>query len=159
MANKTFRKSKFKALVIWSTCVLSISTVIVDSSKKKKRGIVNGHGYIYSFDYAEFVREGYAKTSSKTADSSTSFVVKVTDNMYATLKKAFGEEKAVELMACIFRNVKWADAFTYSDKKLTDKMKAAIDLILQTTSNDLDKKKYPRQSLLVSRDTYLLGVK
>ena len=155
MTKKPFRKSKFKALVIWSTCVLSISTVIVDSAKKQKRGIVNGHGYIYSFDYDEFARKGYAKTSSKTADI---FVAKVTDNMFETLKNAFDEQKAVKMMACIFRFVEWEEAFTSSDKKLVNKMKTALDLILQTTSNDLDKKKHPNQSSLVHRSTYLLGV-
>ena len=159
MTKKPFRKSKFKALVIWSTCVLSISTVVVDSAKKTKRGIVNGHGYIYSFDYDEFARKGYAKTDSKTADSSTSFVVKVTDNMYETLINVFGESKAIEMMAYIFRFVEWEHVFTSSDKKLVSKMKTALDLILQTTSNDLDKKKHPNQSSLVHRSTYLLGVK
>lgn len=156
MTKKPFRKSKFNALVIWSTCVLSISTVIVDSAKKTKRGIVNGHGYIYSFDYDEFARKGYAKTDSKTADI---FVAKVTDNMFETLKNAFDEQKAVKMMACIFRFVEWEKTFTSSDKKLVNKMKTALDLILQTTSNDLDKKKHPNQSSLVHRSTYLLGVK
>lgn len=159
MTKKPFRKSKFKALVIWSTCVLSISTIVVDSAKKKKRGIVNGHGYIYSFDYDEFARKGYAKTSSKTADSSVNFVVKVTDNMFETLTNAFGKQKAIKMMACIFRAVEWEKAFTSSDKKLSSKMKTALDLIVQTTSNELNKKKHPNQSPLVHRSTYLLGVK
>jgi len=158
MTKKTIRKSKFKALVTWSSCVMSISTVVVDSSKKKKRGVVNGHGYIYSFDYAEFVRKGYAKIYSKLSDGSRIFVVKVTDNMFESLKRAFGEDDAIKIMASIFRYVEWEEAFTYPNKSLNDDLKTWVNLIVQNTAADLDKKKHPHQSILTNRSTFIMGL-